>query len=162
LHEQIGERLEIGFSGRTVESSTELARHFEGGHDRRRALVYLEQAAMRAYDRRAFRDVTACLERALGLLGNLPDSVERARDELRLRRLLAVVLSQTAGYAADVVLKNLKQTQRLADRLGDVATLFDVRCALILMPAASDISRKRRNFWKSWRSSPTAWARLRS
>jgi DNA-binding winged helix-turn-helix (wHTH) protein/tetratricopeptide (TPR) repeat protein len=136
LHERIGRRLETGYEGHTAEAASELARHFEGGRNPRRSLVYLEQAATRAYDRRAYRDVIGCLEPALRILGDLPDTPERARDELKLRRLYAVVLSQTAGYAADVLLDNLERTQGLCERLGDVAALFDALSGLCLLHAA--------------------------
>src|SRR5262245_14132888 len=132
VHEQIGRRLEVGFAGRTAEVASDLARHFEGGRDQPRALVYLEQAATRAYDRRAYRDVIACLEPALRLLEQLPDMPERARDELRLRRLYAVVLSQTAGYASEALLENLKRTEALCARVGHLAAPVDVLCGLLL------------------------------
>jgi len=98
-------------------------KHFEGGRDQRRALVYLGQAATRAYDRRAYRDVIAYLEPALRLLRDLPDTPDSARDELRLRQMYSVVLSQTAGYAAKVLKENLRRTQGLSDQLADSAAL---------------------------------------
>jgi DNA-binding winged helix-turn-helix (wHTH) protein/tetratricopeptide (TPR) repeat protein len=133
LHHRIGERLETGHAARTAEVSGELARHFQGSGDLRRALVYLEQAGRRGYDRHALGDVVACLEPALALLGDLPDTPERAHDELRLRQLYAVALSQTAGYAADALLRNLDRTQDLCDQLADPAALLDVLCGLILL-----------------------------
>src|SRR5215472_15883703 len=143
VHEQMGRRLEVGFAGRTAEVASDLARHFEGGRDQPRALVYLEQAATRAYDRRAYRDVIACLEPGLRLLEHLPDTPERARDELRLRRLYAVVLSQTAGYASEALLENLKRTEALCARVGDLAAHFDVLCGLLLHHAKWGRSRSR-------------------
>jgi hypothetical protein len=92
---------------------------------------------MRGYDRQAYRDVVACLEPARRLLHDLPDTPERVREELRLRRLYAVVLSQTAGYAADALLENLERTQGLCEQVGDSAALFDVLGALCLLHANS-------------------------
>src|SRR5262250_156111 len=135
VHERIGRRLEAGFTGRTAEVASELAWHFEAGRDQRRALTYLEQGATRAYDRRAYRDVIACLEPALRLLGSLPDTAERAGDELRLRRLYAAVLSQTTGYASDIVLDNLTRTLSLCERLSANTARFDALCALLLFHA---------------------------
>jgi len=137
LHERIGRRLEAAYAGRTAEASSEVANHFEGGRDQRRSLVYLEQAATRAYDRRAYRDVIAFLEPALRLLRDLPDTPDRARDELRLRQLYSVVLSQTAGYAAEVLRENLRRTQGLSEQLADSAALFDALSALCLLHANS-------------------------
>lgn len=133
LHERIGKRLEEGFAGHTSEASAELAKHFEAARDTRRALVYLEQAARRAYDRGAYQDVIVCLRPAFSLLAERPGGVERSRDELRLRRLNAAVLSQTAGYTADVLLEELERTQRLCEELGDEAAFFDVLTQLALL-----------------------------
>ena len=132
LHQQIGERLEAGYATRTAEVSGELAIHFQRSRDRRRAVAYLEQAARRAYDRLAYRDAVASLDPALRLLAELPDTPERARDELRLRQLYTVGLSQTAGYVAEALLENLTRTRSLCQQLADPAALFDVLCALCL------------------------------
>ena len=133
LHQQIGERLEAGYATRTDDVSGELAIHFQRSRDRRRAVAYLEQAARRAYDRLAYRDAVASLNPTLRLLAELPDTPERARDELRLRQLYTVGLSQTAGYVAEGLLENLTRARRLCEQLGDPAGLFDVLCALCLL-----------------------------
>jgi len=137
LHQRIGSRLEAGYAGRTAEVSGELARHFQGGRDVRRALVHLEQAARRGYDRHAYRDVVTCLEPAFRLLHQLPDTPERDRDELRLRRLYGVVLSQTAGYAAEALLENLEREQSLCKQLSDPSAHFDVLSELCLFHSSS-------------------------
>jgi len=135
LHQRLGERLEAGYAGRTAEVSGDLARHFQGSRDQPRALLYLEQSAMRGYDRQAYRDVVACLEPTLRLLRELPETPERAREELRLRRLYGIVLSQTTGYAADALLENLERTRGLGEQLADSAALLDVLGALCLLHA---------------------------
>jgi DNA-binding winged helix-turn-helix (wHTH) protein len=97
------------------------------------AIVFLEQAARRNYGRHAFGDVVACLEPALHMLAELPDTPERDRYELGLRQLYAIALSQFAGYAANGLLKNLERAQDLCERLADSAALFDVLCGLVLL-----------------------------
>jgi DNA-binding winged helix-turn-helix (wHTH) protein/tetratricopeptide (TPR) repeat protein len=142
LHERIGRRLEAAFSGRTADLSGELARHFQGARDGRRAVVYLEQAAGRDYARRAYRDVIACLDPALRLLGAQPDTAERWREELRLRRLHATVVSQTAGYTASVLRESLERIQDLGRRLEDVPAQFDALSELCLLHAnVGDLAR---------------------
>jgi DNA-binding winged helix-turn-helix (wHTH) protein/tetratricopeptide (TPR) repeat protein len=133
LHQRIGERLEAGHAPRTSEVAAELAVHFQRSRDRRRALGYLEQAAKRAYDRLAYRDAVACLDTALQLLVELPETADRARDELRLRQLYTAVLSQTAGYVAETLLVNLTRAQALSEQLSDGGGLFDALCALCLL-----------------------------
>src|SRR5262249_42889995 len=120
-------RLEAGHAGRTSDVSGELAKHFQGGRDQRRALVYLEQAAVRAYDRHTYADVAAFVTPALALLAQAPSTPERARDELRLRRLHAAVLSQTSGYAAGALLENLTRMHGLCAELD----VLDVRCDVL-------------------------------
>ena len=133
LHQRIGECLEAGYATRTQEVSSELAWHFQGCHDQRRAIVYLEQAARRGDSQHALGDAVAYLEPALRLITDLPDTPERDRNELGLRQLYAVALSQSAGYAADALLKNLERAQDLCERLADPAALFDVHCGLVLL-----------------------------
>jgi DNA-binding winged helix-turn-helix (wHTH) protein len=141
LHERIGHRLEAGYAGRTVEASSELAKHFQGSRDQQRALVYLDQAATRAYDRRAYQDSLACLEPALRLLRQTPDTPDRARNELRMRRLYTVLLSQTAGYTADALRENLERTLGISEALGDAPARFDSLSALCLLHAnAGDLA----------------------
>jgi hypothetical protein len=130
LHEQIGRRLEAAYGGRAGEAAADLARHFQGSHDDRRALVYLEQAANQAYERRAYADVVATLVPALHLLDDLGDTPERRRLELQLRQLYASVLSQTAGYTTAGVLENLARMRVLCQQLGDAVGLFDALCTL--------------------------------
>jgi len=135
LHERIGQRLEAAYAGRSGEAAAELARHFQFGQDRGRALIYLEQAAVQAYERRAFADVVACLDPALRLLHDAPDTPDRARIELRLRGLYTTVLSQTGGYTTEPLLDNLRRSRALCGELGDAAALFDVLTALFLLHA---------------------------
>jgi DNA-binding winged helix-turn-helix (wHTH) protein/tetratricopeptide (TPR) repeat protein len=135
LHERVGSRLESGYTGQIGDVASELAEHFRAARDRRRALVYLEAAARRAYDRRAYRDVLASLEPALATLGMLPDTAERGRDELRLRALFAIVLSQTAGYTAANLFENVKRVRDLATQLDDVPAQFDALSELYLRHA---------------------------
>ena len=121
LHERIGQRLEAGYAGRTAEASGELAKHSRAAAIGGARLVYLEQAATRAYDRRAYRDVVACLEPALRLLADTPDTPERARDELRMRQLYSVVLSQIAGYVRPRCSRTSTRTRSLSRAAADTA-----------------------------------------
>jgi hypothetical protein len=62
----------------------------------------------------------------------MPDTPERARDELRLRQLYTVGLTQTAGMA-EGLLDNLTRARHLCEQLADPAGLFDVLCGLCLL-----------------------------
>jgi adenylate cyclase len=133
LHEEIGRRLETAYGGRVSEAAAELARHFQGTRDPGRALVYLEQAANHAYERRAYADVIASLGPALQLLENLPDTLARRRLELQLRQLYASVQSQTGGYTTAGLVENLERMRGLCAQLGEISVLFDTLCTLYLL-----------------------------
>ena len=135
LHERIGRRLEAGFAGRTAEASVELARHFQGSRDRRRAMVYLEQSAMRAYERRSYRDVVTCIEPALRLLGDRPDTPERARDGLQVAPALRRRAVPDRWVRRARAPREPERTQTLSERLADSAALFDAISALCLLNA---------------------------
>ena len=135
LHDRIGVRLEAAHAGRTVEVASELATHFQASRDARRAAMYLEQVAVRTYERLAYRDVMVSLEPALRWLEAQPDSVERRRDELRLQRLHATVLSQTAGYTSDALRGDLARIQYLGRELDDLPAQFDALSELCLLHA---------------------------
>jgi tetratricopeptide (TPR) repeat protein len=135
LHDRIGGRLEAAFAGRTGEIASELATHFQAGRDARRAVLYLEQAAVRAYERLAYPDVMVSLDPALRVIEAQADSAERRRDELRLRRLHATVLSQTAGYTSDALLDDLARMQHLGRELDDLPAQFDALSELCLLHA---------------------------
>ena len=133
LHARMGGRLESGFAGRTAEVSADLAKHFGRGGEAVRAVHYTEQTAVRAHDRRAFRDAIACLESALELLRALPDADQRLRDELRLLRLLVAALSQSEGYSSDRLRDALEGTLHLATQIEDAGATFDAIAALAVM-----------------------------
>ncbi len=73
LHQLIGERAEEVYGERAGEIAAELAMHFEQGHDYRRAVKYLRQAAQNHFLRYANREAIVYLNRALKLLERWPE-----------------------------------------------------------------------------------------
>ena len=100
------------------EFAAELAMHFEQAADYERASRYLEHAAVNAMRRSAYREAIAVSRRGLELLETLPDTDERARQELRLRIALGVPLISTEGYATPEVGSVYGKAQELCERLG--------------------------------------------
>jgi DNA-binding winged helix-turn-helix (wHTH) protein/predicted ATPase len=117
LHRRIAERVEAVYGDRAQELAAELAMHFERGADTLRAAAYLQQAAVNATHRSAYREAIALSRRGLELLGALPDEDERARLELRLQITLGVPLIATEGYAASAVGDVYTRARRLCERL---------------------------------------------
>jgi DNA-binding winged helix-turn-helix (wHTH) protein/tetratricopeptide (TPR) repeat protein len=117
LHRRIGVRGEELYADRAGEIAAELAMHFEQAADYQRATRYLQLAAVNAMHRSAYREAIALSRRGLELLATLPDTDERARQELRLQLTLGVPLIATEGYAAPDVGSVYQKARALCDRL---------------------------------------------
>jgi predicted ATPase/DNA-binding winged helix-turn-helix (wHTH) protein len=126
LHRQIGERGEELYDERAREIATELAMHFERGRDYKRAAKYLQQAAENAIRRFAYREAVGLSRRGLELLGRLPDTAERAQQELSLQLILGVPLIATEGYAADAVGAVYMRARELCKQMGETPDLSEV------------------------------------
>jgi predicted ATPase len=117
LHQRIGRRGEEVYGDRTNEIAAELAMHFEQAKDPERAVRYLQQAGVNAMHRSAYREAIAASRRGLELLAALPDTEDRAREELRLQFTLGVALIATEGYAAQEVGTLYSRARTLGERL---------------------------------------------
>jgi DNA-binding winged helix-turn-helix (wHTH) protein/tetratricopeptide (TPR) repeat protein/CheY-like chemotaxis protein len=83
LHQLIGGRGEELYGEYGNEVAAELAMHFEQGHDYRRAVKYLRQAAQNHLLRYANREAIAYLGKALDLVKQLPEN-ERAEAHMAI------------------------------------------------------------------------------
>ncbi|HEY0320583.1 MAG TPA: AAA family ATPase [Pyrinomonadaceae bacterium] len=119
LHRRIGEQGEALSGERAGEIAAELAMHFELGAEHKQAVKYLQQAADNALRRFAYREAIALSRRGLELLLKLPDTPERARQELCLQLTLGVPLITTEGYAAPDVGSVYLRARELCQQLGD-------------------------------------------
>jgi DNA-binding winged helix-turn-helix (wHTH) protein/predicted ATPase len=126
LHRRIGERGEALYGERTSEIAAELAMHFERAANHQQAARYLQDAARNAMQRSAFREAIALSRRALSLLATLPDTPERARQELWLHMTLGVPLIATEGYAAADVGAVYAKARELCERLGTTPEISQV------------------------------------
>jgi DNA-binding winged helix-turn-helix (wHTH) protein/tetratricopeptide (TPR) repeat protein len=123
LHRRIGLRGEELYGDRTTEIAAELAMHFEEAADYLRAARYLQQAAVNAMHRSAYREAIAISRRGLELLATLPNTDERAQQELRLQLTLGVPLIATEGYAAPEVGRLYQSARELCERLEATAEM---------------------------------------
>jgi tetratricopeptide (TPR) repeat protein len=119
LHRRIGERLVIGYASQTDGLAAEFAVHFGRGGDPANAVVWLERAAAGVRRRFADREAVDYIERAIALLGHLPECEERNRRELALRFELSEALMFAAGNAPVSNLGNLKRAVEVARTLGE-------------------------------------------
>jgi len=79
------------------ELATELALHFEGGHDYEQAIRYLILAAQNAVGRFAYRDCVEILHHAHELVLKLTPSL-RAEIEVRILESMAMLISRWAPW----------------------------------------------------------------
>ena len=126
LHRRIGLRGEELYGDRTNDIAAELAMHFEQSVDYQRATRYLQQAAVNAMHRSAYREAIALSRRGLELLATLPDTDARARQELWLLITLGVPLIATEGYAAPDVGRVYRRARELCDQLESTAEVAQV------------------------------------
>jgi len=118
LHWRIGEQAEALYGERAREIAAKLALHFERGRDYHRAAKYLHQAADNAIRRFAYSEAVGLSRRGLELLERVPDSPERAEQELRLQLTLGVPLIATEGYATPDVGTLYLKARELCRKLG--------------------------------------------
>ena len=126
IHRSLGERGEALFGDRSGEMASELAMHFELGRDYKKAAKYFQQAADNAIRRFAYQEAVGLSRRGLELLGKLPDTGERAVQELCLQLALGVPLIATEGYAAPSVGTVYQRARDLCQQLGDTPDVSEV------------------------------------
>jgi predicted ATPase/DNA-binding winged helix-turn-helix (wHTH) protein len=126
LHRRIGEQGEALYGDDARAIAAELAMHFEHGADYKRAAKYLQQAADNALRRFAYQEAIALSRRGLELLSKLPDTTERAEQELCLQLTLGVPLISTEGYAAPEVGSVYLRARKLYQQLGETQDVSEV------------------------------------
>jgi predicted ATPase/DNA-binding winged helix-turn-helix (wHTH) protein len=124
LHHQVGARLEVGYGTQAGEIAAQLAVHFERGGEVQRAVHYLQQAGDNATRRHAYHEAVAALAKGLALLATLPDSRERAQDELRLLLILGNLLMGMKGQGAPEVGEVYTRAHTLGHQVGEPSQRF--------------------------------------
>jgi predicted ATPase len=119
VHQRIGEWIEAFYGERARDLAAELAMHFERAANSKQAVRYLQQAAENDIRRFAYREAVALARRGLELVKRLPDTLERARQELGLYLTLGVPLIATEGYAAAEVGSTYSKARELCRQLGE-------------------------------------------
>jgi class 3 adenylate cyclase/predicted ATPase len=126
VHAQIAQVLEQDLSGGVANEPELLAHHFTEAGLHQRAVRYWINAGQRALMRVALREAVGHLTTALGVNQRLPISVERDRQELDARLLLAASYVAFLGWAAVEVVHALAPARELATRLGEDGKLISI------------------------------------
>jgi tetratricopeptide (TPR) repeat protein len=117
LHARIVNSIEGLHRERLGEYTERLAHHALGGELREKAVHYLRQAGLKAFERWALSEARRQFERALAVLEALPESRSTLEQAFDLRLELRPVLNQLGEIRQ--VLHRLREAESLADRLDD-------------------------------------------
>ncbi|TDF67152.1 adenylate/guanylate cyclase domain-containing protein [Cupriavidus sp. L7L] len=124
LHECTGQALEDLYKAQLEEHCSELAYHFSRSGNTPKAVEYLHRAGRQAVQRSADAEAVTHLTTALNLLATLPETPERARQELALQLALGPAWMATKGFAAPEVEATYARALALCRQLGETVELF--------------------------------------
>jgi predicted ATPase/DNA-binding SARP family transcriptional activator/predicted negative regulator of RcsB-dependent stress response len=128
LHEEVGTALEELYGSQeeiaaVAAMAVQLARHFQEARIAHKAIHYLRRAGEKAVQLSAYQEAVAHLEAGLTLLMTLPDSPQRAQQELELLLALGMALGGTKGQASREVERAYVRARELCRQLGKTALL---------------------------------------
>ncbi len=125
-HRQIAQVLEERFA-ETKETQPELlGHHYTEAGLVGQAITYWQKAGQRASQRSAHVEAISHLTKGLELLKTLPDTPERAQQELSLQMALGAPLTATKGTPAREVGEAYARARELCQQLGETPQLFPV------------------------------------
>ena len=100
VHERTARQIETLFTSRLEDHYGDLAHHYSCSANRQKAVEYLQRAAQQAVQRSANAEAINHLTSALEILRALPDTPQRAQQELALQMMLGPALIATKGNGA--------------------------------------------------------------
>jgi class 3 adenylate cyclase/predicted ATPase len=125
-HQRIAQVLETRFPD-TVETQPELvAHHYTEAGLAAPAIPYWQRAGQRANERSAHAEAISHLTKGLEVLTTLPDTPERAQQELALQITLGLAFIATKGQAALEVGHTYSRARELCQQVEDVPQLCRV------------------------------------
>jgi predicted ATPase len=118
LHGRAGASLADSHASQRFEHGELLAYHYSRSASPARAIPYLAAAGARAKDRYANEEAIRLYRKALSIVGDLPASSDRDRQELGILEAIAAPLNARYGYASPELQQELERTVALAESLG--------------------------------------------
>ena len=129
-HQRIAQVLEAQFPD-TAQTQPELvAHHYTEAGLHAHAVPYWQRAGQRASERSSYMDAIAHLTQGLALLASLPDTPERAQQELPLLIALGATLAVTKGYGNTEAERVFSRARELCQQMGETLQLFPVQWGL--------------------------------
>jgi class 3 adenylate cyclase/predicted ATPase len=119
LHERTAQAMETLYRATLDEHYSDLAHHYSRSGNTEKAVEYLHLAGQQAVQRSANEEAITHLTTALELLNALPDTRERAQQELTLHLTLGVPLQATRSYSSPEVKATYTRTWALCQQLGE-------------------------------------------
>ncbi|KPK25179.1 MAG: hypothetical protein AMK69_14950 [Nitrospira bacterium SG8_3] len=130
LHASIGQAFEEIHRDRIEEFYEMLAHHYSKSDDTEKALEYLFKAGEKAKRTYANDAAIAFLTQGLELLKSLPETHERAKQELDFQIALGVPLIAIKGNGAQEVETTYARARDLCEQIADDSQLFQVLVGL--------------------------------
>jgi predicted ATPase/class 3 adenylate cyclase len=125
-HRKIAQVLEKNFPD-TMETQPELlAHHYTEAGLNEQAVAYWHQAGQRATQRSAHVEAINNLTKGLEVLMTLPDTLERAQQELDLQTTLGPVLMAVKGFGSLDTERAYARARELCGQVGETSQLFPV------------------------------------
>src|SRR5262245_60888115 len=125
LHERTAQAMEALYSANLDEHYSELAHHYSRSGKTEKAVEYLHLAGQQAVQRSANAEAITHLTTAVELLKPLPDTRDRAHQDLMLQVTLGVPL-QAISYASPEVKATYTRARELCQQLGEIRQFFPV------------------------------------
>jgi class 3 adenylate cyclase/predicted ATPase len=126
LHERTAQAIESLYRTTLEDHYSQLAYHYSRSGNTPKAVEYLKLADQQAVQHSANADAITHLTTALERLKTLPDTPERARQELDLQTILGPALAVTKGFAALEVERIYTRARELCRQIGETPQLFSV------------------------------------
>jgi predicted ATPase/class 3 adenylate cyclase len=125
-HQRIAQVVEARFPELCETQPELLAHHYTEAGLTAQAIGYAQRAGQRALEHSANLEAVAHLTQGLALLATLPETPERAQQELGLQTTLGPALMNTKGQAAPEVLQAYARARELCQQVGETPQLFQV------------------------------------
>ena len=126
LHQQIAQVLETQFPDIKDTQPELLAHHYTEARLIVQAIPHWQQAGQHAVQRSANAEAISHLTKGLEVLKTLPDTLERAQQELFLQTTIGPAWMAVKGYAAPEVERVYSRARALCQQLGETPQLFTI------------------------------------
>jgi class 3 adenylate cyclase/tetratricopeptide (TPR) repeat protein len=141
LHRSVAQAIDEKFPALKAMQPEVLARHWTEAGETPQAIVEWSRAGKVAEARGAFIEAQESFHQALALLNLLPETPERDKQELRLRRSLVAIVRVTRGGGAPETVELATRIDVLAQKNGDLpSVLWSVLTKALRAGFAGDLS----------------------